>query len=63
MYYDSDYAGDPNDSRSTFGYVSELADGPVTWNSRKQSFDTQSTTEAEFIGNHGTRECAVCCLS
>jgi len=30
-YTDSDYAGDQNDRKSTFGYVFVLNDGAVSW--------------------------------
>jgi hypothetical protein len=34
---DSDWAGDPDDSRFTTGYVFLLAGGTISWASKKQS--------------------------
>lgn len=49
MYSDADFAGDIDTRRSTTGYVSLLANGPVTWSSHRQKCVTRSTTEAEYI--------------
>lgn len=46
---DSDYAGDMDDRKSTSGYVFMLANGAVSWSSKKQPVVTLSTTEPEFI--------------
>ncbi|XP_048127806.1 secreted RxLR effector protein 161-like [Rhodamnia argentea] len=48
-FTDSDYAGDVDDIKSTFGYVFMLGSGAVSWSSKKQSIVTLSTTEAEFV--------------
>ncbi|RHN78204.1 putative RNA-directed DNA polymerase [Medicago truncatula] len=48
-YTDSDYAGDLDDRKSTFGYVFLLSSGAVSWSSKKQPVVTLSTTEVEFI--------------
>lgn len=48
-YFDSDYAGDIEDRKSTSGYVFLLISGAVAWSSKKQPVVTLSTTEAEFI--------------
>ncbi|WJZ94710.1 hypothetical protein VitviT2T_013543 [Vitis vinifera] len=45
----SDYAGDVDDRKSTFGYVFLLSEGVVAWSSKKQPVVTLSTTEAEFV--------------
>ena len=45
-YTDSDYAGDIEDIRSTYGYVFLLNGGAVAWRSRKQPVVTLSTTKA-----------------
>jgi len=48
-YSDADYAGDCTTRKSTSGYVSLLAGGPVVWSSCRQRCVSLSTTEAEFI--------------
>jgi hypothetical protein len=49
LYTDSDYAGDCDTYRSTSRYVSFMAGGPVSWQSKRQSVVAQSSTEAEYI--------------
>jgi hypothetical protein len=49
LYTDSDYAGDRHTYRSTSGYVSFIAGGPASWQSKRQSVVAQSSTEAEYI--------------
>jgi hypothetical protein len=46
-YVDSDYAGDPDDYKSTSGLVVTFG-GAVDWRSRKQKSTAQSTTDAEY---------------
>lgn len=48
-YFDSDYAGDIKDRKSTSGYVFLLSSGVVAWSSKKQLVVTLSTTETKFI--------------
>ena len=48
-YTDSDWASDPNDRRSTSGYIITLGSAPISWRSRKQSTVSLSSCEAEFI--------------
>lgn len=48
-FTDSDYAGDIEDRKSTYGYVFMLSEGAVAWSSKKQPIVTLSTTEAEFM--------------
>jgi len=49
-YTDSDFAGDPDDRKSTPGYVFMLAGGAITWRARQQPLVAFSTVEAEYIG-------------
>ncbi|XP_071637520.1 uncharacterized protein [Temnothorax longispinosus] len=48
-FSDADYAGDLEARRSTTGYVYSLANGSVTWSSRRQKMVTLSTTKAEYV--------------
>ncbi|KAF2319996.1 hypothetical protein GH714_021828 [Hevea brasiliensis] len=48
-FSDSDFAGDPDDRKSTSGFVFMLGSGAVSWSSKKQQIVTLSTTEAEFV--------------
>ena len=48
-YTDSDFQGDPDDRKSTSGYVFTLNGGAVSWRCSKQGSTADSTTEAEFI--------------
>ena len=48
-YTDSDIAEDPDDRKSTSGYVFMLAGGAITWCARKQPLVAFSTVEAEYI--------------
>ncbi|CAL2232282.1 unnamed protein product [Prunus armeniaca] len=47
-FTDADSAGDPNDRRSTTGYVIFLGSNPVSWSSKKQQYVSRSFTEAEY---------------
>lgn len=49
-YSDTDWAGDIDTRRSTTGYCIFLADGIVSWLSRRQRKVTLSSTEAEYVG-------------
>jgi len=49
-FTDSDWAGDPNDQKSTAGYVFTLGSRPITWACKKQSSISLSSTEAEYRG-------------
>ena len=49
-FTDSDWAGDPDDWKSTAGYVFTLGSGPITWSCKKQSAISLSSTEAEYRG-------------
>ena len=46
-YVDSDYAGCPDDCKSTSGLVITFG-GAVDWRTRKQKLTAQSTTDAEY---------------
>ena len=48
-YSDADWGGDLDDRKSTSGYIFQIAGGPVSWRSRKQSCVALSTSEAEYI--------------
>eukprot|EP00253_Pinus_taeda_P020539 PITA_20539 len=49
-YTDSDWAGDPDDRKSTTGYVFTLGSGPITWACKKQGAISFSSAEAEYRG-------------
>jgi len=53
-YTDSDFAGDPDDQKSSSGYVFILAGDAVTWCACKQPLIAFSTVEAEYIGGSNT---------
>lgn len=48
-YVDSDWAGDVEDRKSCSGNVIILANGPISWESKKQKSVALSTMEAEYI--------------
>lgn len=51
-YTDADFAGDPNDSLSTSGWVFYLGHGAVCWSSRKQGSVAKSTFDSEYFAAH-----------
>ncbi len=48
-YVDASFAGDCDDRKSTTGFVTMLAGGPVSWSSKRQTLTAQSTAEAEYV--------------
>ena len=48
-YTDSSLADQTDDRHSTSGYVFLLANGAISWSSRKQKTVAQNTTEAEYM--------------
>ena len=56
-YTDSDFMSDPDDRKSTSGYVFVYNDGAVGWKSFKQPIIADLTTEAEYVAaSHTTKE-------
>ena len=47
-FTDFDWAGDPDDWKSTAGYVFNLGLGPITWAYKKQSVLSLSSIEVEY---------------
>ena len=47
-FTDSDWAGNPDDRKSTAGYVFNLGSGLVTWACKKQQAIALSSTEAKY---------------
>jgi len=48
-YSDSDWGGDVESRKSTSGYVFQLANGPVSWSSKRQKTVALSFCEAEYM--------------
>ena len=48
-FADANWAGDVDTRPSTSGYVFMVANGVVSWSSKKQSTVAKSTTEAEYV--------------
>lgn len=49
-FTDADWAGNPNDRKSTAGYLTFVGGNLVTWRSKKQRVVALSSVEAEFRG-------------
>jgi hypothetical protein len=47
-FTNSDWVDDPDDQKSTAGYVFILGSGPVTWACKKQQAISLSSAEAEY---------------
>ena len=48
-YSDFDFAGCPDDRKSTSGFIFMMAGGAVSWKSVKQTLTATSTMEAEYV--------------
>ena len=48
-WMDTDHRGNPDNSRSTSGFLAKVGTGAVSWASKLQNIVTLSTTEAEFV--------------
>jgi hypothetical protein len=48
-FCDASFAADQDDRKSTSGYIFFLSNGPISWQSVKQSTVALSTMEAEYI--------------
>ena len=48
-FADANWAGDVDTRRSISGYVFMVANGVISWSSKKQSTVAKSTTEAEYV--------------
>ena len=48
-YTDADHGGNPDNGRSTSGYIVKMGNGAVSWSSCLQSIVALSTTEAEYV--------------
>jgi transposase InsO family protein len=47
-FTDADWAGDPDDKRSTLGFLVYLGSNPITWSAKKQPTVSRSSTESEY---------------
>lgn len=47
-FSNANWAGDPNDRRSTTGFVVFLGHNPISWSSNQQQTVSRSSTEAEY---------------
>ncbi|EIN13264.1 hypothetical protein PUNSTDRAFT_59270 [Punctularia strigosozonata HHB-11173 SS5] len=48
-FVDADHGGNPDDGRSTSGFVLKIGSGAVSWSSKPQTTVALSTTEAEYV--------------
>lgn len=48
-YTDTDWSGDSEDRKSTYGYIFMLGKAPIYWCSKKQNVVVLSSWEAEYI--------------
>jgi hypothetical protein len=50
-FSDADFAGDPDDRKSTSGWTFRFYGGPISWASKKQRLVTRSSFESELVSN------------
>ena len=50
-YTDADHGGNPDNGRSTGGYVVKMGTGAISWSSKLQGIVALSTTEAEYVAS------------
>ena len=56
-YADANYAGNSEDRKSTSGYIFQVFGNTISWNTKKQSTISLSSTEAELIAlTHASKE-------
>ena len=55
-YCDASWATDPENPRSTTGYMFSVQGGAICWNSRRQSTVALSSTEAEYLSLSSTTQ-------
>ena len=56
-FTDADYANDPDDRKSVSGYVTMVDGNVISYGSRKQEINAQSTTESEYVAmNEGLKD-------
>jgi hypothetical protein len=48
---DADHGGNPDNGRSTSGFLTKVGTGAISWASKLQNIVTLSTTEAEFVAS------------
>ena len=58
-YSDADWASNPDNRRSTTGWVFELAGGPISWRSKLQPTVALSSCEAEYMAQADAAQEAV----
>ena len=59
-YCDADYAADRIERKSVSGFVFIIAEGAVSWRSKKQDNIAQSTVEAEYISRSSAMKELLC---
>ena len=59
-FTDSDWTSNPDDRKSTVGYVFSLGSGPVTWACKKQQALSLSPVEAEYQAATNASQEALC---